>query len=1100
MKYLLRFATLLLPCSLSAFTDTYAQKDQQIPYVNGADLIDKGIKAHDEGKYKLALSYYDQVPEGDTNYLTALYESTLSNISDSNFSKSIDIAQKAIALHSKDKLQLLMNIGAALDYMGKSDAAVKMYDSVAVLYPHDNRPYFERALIKYEAKDYKGAEKLLEQSLLMNPLHFRSNFLLGSLYLSQGRLAESMMALSTSLLCTNRIEQAKSPISVLSEIANQTDEVADFYSGRNMDDRDPAFDEVDEIIHAKLALDRGYRLQTDLDDNIFRQLQVMMEKLQYDSDDKHFAMQFYVPLFTEIYKNGQFEPFALHLFSDYGIKVVDKVAASRKGKSRIDEVKNVIYPYLNNIASTRVLDYGERKKAPEKYHYYSDDNTMAVGVFSNAAEHKFAAGPVQFYQDQSLIAAGDYNADSKKNGTWKYYYPSGNLRLQEEYKNGKITGESNGWHQSGMMRRQVKFDSEGEDTETREYSDGGVLESLAVKKGKDEYEYTFYYPSGTVRKKAVYLNDKLKDGKITIYYENGAKQKELNYRNGKLDGPYISYFENGQIDEKMTYADDKITGPYLSYFDNGKLATESNYVDGFAQGLRTEYRYDGSVFYKKNYNKGKADGETTYYNKEGKPFQTFVYKNDRVVSSRCTKPDGSVISGGSDNLYTNVYNEYGVLTRKVPIDEKGKVQGKASYFFPFGGLMEATNYKNDSKDGPSFIYYQNGNTKISRQYKGDTLDGYYKHFSDYGTLVTEGWMKNDQSQGVWHNYFSNGVMSRDFYLLDGELNGPEKNYEPNGKLAYTVQYDMGLMTGVTQYDTTGKVLQHITFDKGAGKYKMLYANGAPGIECDVKHGKLNGAYTIHGGNKELLEKGTYVEGKNNGAFETYSAMGKLRMKGTYRDGERDKTWNIYTYDGKLESIYHYDRGDQEGVDTNFNGENLRSTIEYHNDNLHGKYTLYGENNKVAAVLYYDLGTLIGYAYEGSDGKLKPMQEVKNGAAHIQTTYANGAKALDWNFDKNVLQGMQKLYYSNGKLAEEAEYEKGYKNGISNQFNPDGSKYYEATFKNDEKTGVNKYYDNKGKLIFVVNFEYGQMHGKAQWTDAATGKTKNYWYYYGSLEQ
>jgi antitoxin component YwqK of YwqJK toxin-antitoxin module len=1099
MMHFSGFATLLLSCSLISFTATYAQKDQQIPYVDGASLIDKGIKAHDDGKYKLALSYYEQIPEGDTNYLRALYESSLSNISDSNFSKAIDIAQKAIALHSADKRQLLLNIGASLDYMGKDDAAMKMYDSVAVLYPHDNRPYFERAIIKYRAKDYKAAEKFLEQSLLINPLHFRSNFLLGSLYLTEGRLTESMLALSTSLLCTTEIEQARNPISFLAEIATQTDEMAEYYNNRSMENRDPAFDEIDEIIHAKLALDKGYQLQSDLDDNIFRQLQVMMEKLQYDSNDKNFAMQFYVPLFTQVYKNGQFEPFALHLFSDYGIKVVDKVAASRKGKSRIDEVKNVIYPYLNNIASTRILDYEARKKAPEKYHYYSEDNTMAAGVFSNKEEQKFAPGLVQFYQDQSLVAEGNYGANGKKDGPWKYYYVSGNLRLAEEYKDGKIVNEATSWTKNGIISRQVKFDSEGEDTETKEYSDGGVLASLAVRKGKDEYEYTFYYPSGAVRKKSTYLNDKLKDGKMTIYFENGAKQKELNYKNEKLDGSYISYFENGKIDEKIAYADDKLTGPYLSYFDNGQLAIEANYIDGYAQGMHTEYRYDGSLYYKKNYNKGKADGEVTYYNRAGKPYGTVVYKNDRIISSKFTKPDGSIVSGGSDNLYVNIYNEYGVLIRKVPIDEKNKVEGKASYFFPFGGLMEVTNFKNDMKDGVSTFYYQNGNSKISRQYKGDTLDGYYKYFSDYGSLQTEGWMKNDQSQGTWHNYFSNGTLSRDFYLLEGALNGPEKNYEVNGKLDYTVQYDNGLMTGLTQYDTTGKAVQQLNFDKGIGKYKLLHFNGTPGLECDVKYGKLNGAYTIHGGNKELLEKGVYVNGKNDGEFETYSYAGKLRMKGNYVDGERDKTWTIYTYDGKLESIYHYEKGDQEGVDSNFNGGILRSTVEYHNDDMQGKYTVYGDGGKVAAVLYYDLGALIGYSYEGSDGKLAPMQEVKNGVAHIQTTYANGAKALDWNFDKNVFQGMQKLYYSNGKLAEEVDYDKGYKMGVFNQFNPDGSKYYEATFKNDEKTGANKYYDNKGKLIFVVNFEYGQMHGKAQWTDAA-GKTKNYWYYYGSLEQ
>jgi uncharacterized protein len=1100
MIHFKRVATLFLSYSLILSATVHAQKDQQIPYVNGAELIDKGIKAHDEGKYKQALSYYEQIPEGDTNYLTALYESSLSNISDSNFSKAIDIAQKAIALRSKDKRQLLLNIGASLDYMGKSNEAMKMYDSIAAIYPHDNRPYFEKAIIKYRAKDYKSAEKFLQQSLLINPLHFRSNFLLGSLYMAQGRLAESMLALSASLLCTTEIEQARNPILLLSEIANQTDEIAEYYNNRNMDSRDPAFDEIDEIIHAKLALDKGYELQSDLDDNIFRQLQVMMEKLQYDSNDKNFAMQFYVPLYTRIYKNGQLEPFVLHLFSDYGIKVVDKVAASRKGKSRIDEVKNVIYPYLNNIASTRVLDYEARQKAPEKYHYYTQENTMVAGIFSNNEEQKFAAGLVQFYQDQSLVAQGNYNANSKKEGAWKYYYPSGNLRLEEEYKDGKVINEASSWYPGGIISRQVKYDSEGEDTETREYSEGGVLESLAVRKGEDEYEYTFYYPSGAVRKKATYQDDKLKDGKIIIYFENGAKEKELNYKNESLDGVYISYFENGKIDEKMTYAEDKLTGTYLSYYDNGQLAIEANYIDGYAQGTRTEYRYDGSLFYKKNYNKGKADGETVYYNKEGKPFQTFVYKNDRIISSKCTKPDGSVVTNSSDNLYTNVYNEYGVLTRKIPIDEKNRLHGKASYFFPWGGLMEMTNFKNDSKDGASVFYYENGNTKISRQYKGDTLDGYYKYFSDYGSLLTEGWMKNNQSQGTWHNYFSNGTLSRDFYLLDGELNGPEKNYEANGKLDYIVQYEKGLMTGLTQYDTTGKVVQQVNFDKGIGKYKLLHLNGTPGLECDVKHGKLNGAYTIRGGNKELLEKGVYADGKNNGEFETFAPNSKLRMKGSYRNGEKDKTWVIYSYDGKLESIYHYEKGNQEGVDSNYNGGVLRSTVEYHNDDIHGKYTVYGDGSKVAAVLYYDAGTLIGYSYEGNDGKLTPMQEVKNGAAHIQTTYTNGAKALDWNFDKNVFQGVQKLYYSNGKLAEEIDYDKGYKTGVFNQFNPDGSKYYEATFKNNEKTGVNKYYDNKGKPVFVVNFENGQMHGKAQWTDAASGKTKSYWYYYGALEQ
>lgn len=1097
--HLVRFATLYLYFSFISFTAIFAQKDKQIPYINGADLVAKGIKAHDEGNYKQAISYYGQVPEGDTSYLHALYESSLSNLADSNYSTAIEIAQKAIALHSADRRLLLFNIAAALDYQKKTDEATKMYDSLSRLYPHDYKPYFEQAVLKYRAKDYKVAEKLLEKSLLFNPQHFRSHYLLGSLYMIQGRQTEAMLALSASLLCTNDVEQARGPIAVLSEIATQSEEVAGYYNERTTENRDPAFDEIDEIIHAKLALNKGYQLQSDLDDNIFRQLQVVMEKITYDPNDPKFAMQFYVPLYMQVYKDGQFEQFALLLFSGYGIKVVDKAVDSRKGKTKMDEIKNVVFPYLTNIEATRVLDYQERKKAPEKYHFYSEDNTMAIGAFSNKTEHTFVAGPVQFYQDQVLVAEGNYNANSKKEGTWKYYHPTGDLRLTEQYKDGEVTGESTSWYASGIMEEQVKYDNEGEETEVKEYSEGGVLESLAVRKAKDEYEFTFYHPSGTVRKKTTVVNDKLKDGKVIVYYENGMKEIELNYKNEKYDGDYISYFENGQIDEKETYADGKLNGTYLSYYDNGKIAVESNYIDGFEHGAYTEYRYDGSLSFRKNYNKGKADGEAIYYNNAGKPYGTVIYKNDRIISTKFTKPDGSIAGSSSDNTFVNVYNQYGVLTRKVPLDSKNKVNGKANYFFAWGGLKEETNFKNDRKDGASVLYFQNGNIKVTRQYKGDTADGYYRYYTDYGTLQIEGWMKNDENQGVWHNYFSNGNISRDFYLLDDALNGPEKIYNDNGKLHYVNYFNKDFMTGLTQYDTSGKIIQEISFDKGAGKYKILHLNGTPGLECDVKYGKLNGAYTIHGGNKVLEEKGTYRNGEADGTFETYGPNGKLRMTGTYKNGEKDKTWTVYAYDGKLESIQQYDNGNQEGVDSNFNGGFLRSVIHYHNNDMHGTYSIYGDGGKLAAVLYYDYGTLTGYSYEDKDGKLMPLLDVKNGAAHMLTTYANGAKALDWNIEKNVFQGMQRLYYSNGKLAEEIDYDKGYKVGAFNQWNPDGSKYYEATFKNDEETGVNKYYDNKGRLIFVVNFEYGKMNGKAQWTDAA-GKITNYWYYYDSLEQ
>jgi len=1075
------------------------QEKSTLPYINSLELIRKGVTAHDEGDYKKALSYYGQVPAGDTNYALALYESALTNLNDSNYEKSIEQAKQVLALQYSDRRQTLLNLGTALDEAGKTDEAIKVYDSAARLYPQDNRPYYELAIIKYKAKDYDGAAVLLQKSLLINPLHFRSHFILGSIYAFQGKLTESIMALNASLLCTTDLDQARKPISVLDAIANQTEEVTQMYNDRSAEGRDPAFDEIDEIVHAKLALQKGFQLRSEIDDAIFRQLQVVMEKLEYDKNDTGFDMQFYVPLYTRIYKENQFEPFILLLFSDYGIKSIDKVNSSRKGKEKLETIRSIVYPYLNKIRATRVLDNGERQKATERYHYSDEDATLAIGVLADKEKGVFAAGPVQFYENQALLAEGNYDAAGKKDGVWEYYYSNGKPRRKEEYKNGTAKGEAVVWYENGVVKKEVKFNQEGTDSEIREYEYNGMLSDAGVLKGKDEYEYTYYYPSGNVRKKLTFVNDKLKDGKSVVYYDNGQKQKELVYKNEEINGPYVSYFDNGQIDETFSYQDGQITGPYKSYTENGKVLIEGTFVNGKRQGESVEYREDGSLFCRKNFNKGKADGDVHYYNKAGKEYGIVTYKNDRIIHSRFFRPDGTeIVDKDVADGYVSIYNEYGNLLRKLKVDKDGNLQGKASYYYAWGGLKEETNFKDDNKNGKSTFYYQNGTVSSVRQYRNDTTDGYYQYFNDIGQQLTAGWLKDEQSQGAWQNYHENGKVSRDFYMVNDELNGPEKNYEKDGRITHINHFDRGMIVGLTQYDTTGKVLQDVAFDKGTGRYRMLHFNGNPGLECDLKFGKLNGAYTIRGGNKALIEKGVYVNGKNDGEVETFFANGKRRVKGMYAGGKKEKTWTYYGWDGAVESVTEYRKGDQDGQDSTFSGGRLISVATYDRDDLNGAYTIYGEAKNVAGVLYYDHGTLTGYSYEGKDGKLMPVIPVQKATAHVQTYYANGNKAIDWSYANNAPDGKLMHYFSTGQLAQEVNYVKGVRQGAYAQFNPDGSPLYEYNYKDDQKEGVGKIYNNKGRLVLVANYSGGDMNGKVQFTDEQ-GKTQNYWYYYGSIE-
>lgn len=1073
---------------------------QQIPYIHSGELIEKGIKEHDEGNYKKAIAFYNQVPEGDTNYLLSVYEQSLSALHDTDYVACLAFCQKALQHKYKDRRQVLLNMGAAYDGVKKEKEAIQLYDSVSRLYPHDNRPYYEKAVIHFNRDRFAEAEVLLQKSLMLNPLHFRSHYLLGSLYAKEGRLTEAIMALQASLLCTNNVNLANGPISLLSAIAMQTDKIAEYYSNKKPEYTHPVFNDIDEIVQAKLALNKGYKLKTPIEDNIVRQIQVVLEKLSYDSKDSNFAMQYYVPLLKNIYDKDQFEPYILLLFSEYGIESVDKMAAARKGKAQLEEVRNMVYPYLSKIGSTRVLNLEQRLSAPELYNSFPGENLLVVGQYADKEKKKFAPGFVRIYEDQVLIAEGNYDTDGKKNGNWNYYYTWEKPRLKEEYKNGTITGDATSWYENGNIGRKVKFGADGVATEKYNYEYNGTPDSKEILKGKDEYETTYYYPDGSVKRVLTYINNKVKDGSYPLLYPDGKVNKEMSYKNEKLHGAYKSYFSNGKPDEICSYKDGQLDGEFLSYHKNGQLAARYSYIDGKRHGLAEEFYEDGTISMKKNYSNGKSDGETLYFDKKGKVYGTLHFKNDRILDSKFLNPEGKIISeqqNYSSTIPLKYFNGYGNPSSTLFIDENGKVQGKATYYYLSGGIKEETEFKDDNFNGTSVTYHKNGNIESRRHYKDGVLDGYYQAYFPNGQLRSEGWIKDGTTQGKWRNYDENGKLSRDFFMLNGELNGPEINYEVTGRKNNVVHYDYGMIVGITQFDTTGKVIQETTFDKGEGQYKLLHFSGAQMFQCSLKHGKLHGPYTIHSSGKKLIEKGTYNLAKRDGERIIYYPNGKIRLKGTYNNGEKNGRWIAYNVDEAIENITYYAEDIQEGPDSTFAGGLLRYVSNYHNDLKEGTTTVYGDEGKIAGALYYDRGMITGYSYEGNDGKLLPVTPILKGTADIKTFYANGAKAMEFKFINNCYEGSQKLFYTNNKLAEERNFEHNNYEGACTCFNPDGSKLSEVEFKKDVQQGEENKYDAQGKLIFTAHYIDGQPHGKAQIKSETGLSTLRY--YYGTLE-
>lgn len=1058
-------------------------------------LIEKGIGLYDDGKYKEALEHFLKVPEGDTNFATAQYETVLTYMADSSFERSKQVAFEGLKASNQYKRQLLYLVAHVYDYQGKADSAFYYYDSIARAYPVDNLAYYEKAVVYYQKKDFDKALPLLEKALLMNPYHYRSHAVLGGVYMQQGRLAEAYMANLAALLFTNEAKVAGSAIGALSAIARQSKEVSDYYDQRK--EGLELYSEIDEIIHAKLALNKGYSIPSVMgDDQVIRVAHAVMEKLSYDKNEQNFAMQYYVPLFQQVYKKELFDPFILLLFSNYGIEEVEKYA--KKQKKDITEVRELVFPYWDRVTGTRILEYSKRQNAPLKYSYDQGDGSyMAGNIGVEDGKLTLKEGKTMFYRKSELTAEGNFNNSGKKEGAWRYYHPNGVLRLTETYKNGVIQGEAYEYRNNGYLKEMRKYNSAGEQVEEHQYTYNGVLENAVIIRPDKVNELTMYHPDGHKQAVLKVKDGSVADGKYKSYYSNGKLEKEMEIQDGKLTGVYKEYYDNGQLREHGTFRKGDRDGMYTKYYENGKKESELNYSAGKADGERISYDEHGAVTDKTTFRDGKHNG-TDIFVSEGKEYYVIDYKNDVPVGYTFKSPDGKEIKETSKTLTSlKVYHVNGNLKSDLPLKD-GKIHGTAKYYFNTGSLREEVNFENDVKHGTAKEYFRNGKLYIVSEYVQGERTGWYKGYYANGQVEAEGWLLNNNKEGVWRFYSVAGKLEREGFYLNNEANGPSRHYNNNGKISFTDYYDRDLVTGLEQYDKTGKVIHQLSFPKGTGKYYMVFPNGNTSFEVQVKNGNYEGAYAYYYPDKTLREKGFYKNGQRDSLTVSYYPGGQESAKGYWHKGSKDGKWAYHGFDGKPERETEYLKGDEHGKDKFYQAGELRSEYNMTYDYMHGDQFFYGEGKTVGLVYNYKDRDLAGYTYMGKDGKLLPLIAVKNGTARITAYYPNGNKAVEENMIENKRDGKSTLYYSNGNVSEERYYAGIQLNGVYKRFYPDGKPSYEATYKDDVLNGEEKQYGNDGKVFEHANYAMGERHGLQVYYDAKTGKRYKLMYEHGEL--
>lgn len=275
--------------------------------------------------------------------------------------------------------------------------------------------------------------------------------------------------------------------------------------------------------------------------------------------------------------------------------------------------------YIEGVLQQNVA---ELIKLDIKNAYYENGRIKSSGTFNKGVpegitrryDEKGGIVGGEVYKEGILLAEGITDEKGYKQGKWKEYYPTGQLKAEGEYLNDRKSGPWLFYHQNGKVEQTGQYTKDGKPTGDWKwyYDSGNILREESFIKGKAEGLMTEFSDSGKVITKGLFTEG-LKEGEWLEI--DGDEKSSGIYRNGLKEGKWI-----------------------ITYEENGKEASIANYIDGLENGKFSSYHINGKLKEQGEYIMGNKDGQWKRYDTEGLPIITISYDNGAEI-----KIDGSRI-------------------------------------------------------------------------------------------------------------------------------------------------------------------------------------------------------------------------------------------------------------------------------------------------------------------------------------------------------------------------------------------------------------------------------------------------------------------------
>ena len=1064
------------------------------PEPDWASRMNKATTLYAEKDYKEVVELLKDFPESDTAYTTANFKLMSAYLLDEKYSEGIKEGWKGVAIkHNQYRRSLYDMIGAGYEEMANHDSSLIVYKMAVKEYPEFPRYYFGMALAYKGKKDYQKAIELFQYHIRLNPYHGLSHYYLGVICKENNYIIPSMLSFMTQLLVDDPGPRCLQSLANFEEMAKGGWSVDPDSIYWKMPAGTNNFEELDQIIRSKIALSEKFKSKVSLTYfSITKQMQALMEQLQFNAADTGFWMQYYVPFYMDLWKNNHFEGYTYNAF--ISVDDADVQKAVKKNMSAITKMAEFVRPALNKQRS----DFWKKNKLTEKSPWFNANGVLSAIGDEDPSTEKPVGYWKYFYANGVLNNEGNYDTKGQEQGKWKYYYLTGELKSVKNTKDGDLADTTWTYHPNGQLD-EINILKSGKlnGTSTGYYSTGAMQGSIQFVNDVKEGDSHFHYENGTKQYDAKFKADKM-DGHYVEYYDNGNKKQEYDYASGAIKGPVKTWYRSGSIKSEGEYVNGVISGHWKYYHEKGGLEKEGDFSNGNESGIWKEYFENGKLKEESKYSNGVIEGDDVYYDDDGVLWSKLTYAKGKMMKYVYYDKKGTVLSSGErkgKQILLESYYPGGAKYRKGAFTDEGR-DGKWITWTVNGIMSEEENYVSGQQEGLQRYYSDQGALHSEINYTQGVRDGFAVQYYDNGIINNHGWYKDGNQQGTFREYNPDGTLSEEYYFIEGEYNGNWDYFDPAGRLYLRSVYELGQIIGMIGYDSTGHEVFNEDISTGNKNFKTLHPFAGHKVESELnyKYGNFDGEIKEIYNNGKVKRVTSYKLGKRNGALTKYFFDGSLAEQKFYKDGERDSIWMEFAF-GKKDNVFHYKSGSLEGEGAWYfpNGK-LETVGDYKDDERQGYFYYYAYDGMLRFRLKYDKGVVQSYSYLGPDSTFVPEIMLKDASGPVKSFFRNGKPSADFTYFANAYDGSYKLYYADGKIAKECTFVKHQKEGVSKEYYPGGKVWKEETYLYDDLNGPCKYYSDKGTLAMELNYKYGLMHGPAKIYDATGKVTKKLVFY------